>query len=683
MLARTILVITAVAGASRTEVADVPVPRHVLVLYDGDEEPYLPHTVAHRRLPLPLEHLGFVPEYRDVREPLPRETLRGRYAGVVTWFSDDEMAAPERYRTFLLRALDEGVRLAVFGHMGLPLDRGLARRLGLELGADGDLEAFTVVRHDPALVGFEAPPGSGRGVPAIFGRALTRHLEVKDTRGRVASPVVTGPWGGLALDPFTVEEGFGRRIRWVLEPFAFLNAALGPSVVPVLDVTTENGMRLLTAHIDGDGFASRAEMPNTPFAGTVIRREILETFAVPTTVSIIEGEIGPLGMYPELAPELEDIARGIFRLPNVEIASHSFSHPFDWRRAAGIRVEQDLDDPDDDPPHLPIPGYRFDVKRDVEGSVRYIDARLAPPGKRTRVFLWSGAALPTDDAVRLASALGLVHVNGDNAEAPGDGPLLASVPSLGRPVAAGFQVYAPALNEMLYTDLWQGPYYGFRRVIEGFRLTDAPRRLKPISIYYHFYSGTKPAALETLREVYRWSLAQEIRPVWLSDYVRKVHEFQSATVALRPDGSWRIDGLDRLRTARIPRTLGWPDLNRSRGVVGLRDLPQGRFVAFDGSSRIVLAMTASPPVGPYLLWSNAEVLSWRRDGDGRDGSAVRVSFRLRSLSGPVRVAFGGCATGERLTGGAQAWRAVGSGDDLGGWRFSGVDTGEVTVACRQ
>ena len=64
------------------------------------------------------------------------------------------------------------------------------------------------------------------------------------------------------------------------------------------------------------------------------------------------------------------------------------------------------------------------------------------------------------------------------------------------------QVYAPVINENVYTNLWTGPYYGFRRVLETFALTESPRRLKPIDVYYHFYSGAKVAGQQAWAEVY-------------------------------------------------------------------------------------------------------------------------------------------------------------------------------------
>ncbi|MFO1353952.1 MAG: hypothetical protein U1E88_05745 [Acinetobacter sp.] len=54
---------------------------------------------------------------------------------------------------------------------------------------------------------------------------------------------------------------------------------------------------------------------------------------IPTQAFVIEGEIAPDGLYPKQSPQLEPIAREIFALPWVEIASHTYSHPFNWNMA--------------------------------------------------------------------------------------------------------------------------------------------------------------------------------------------------------------------------------------------------------------------------------------------------------------------------------------------------------------
>jgi hypothetical protein len=625
------------------------VPRRVLVLLDGAEEPYLPYAVAHRMLAVPLEYMGFAVDYADVRAPLPDRPLADRYAGVVTWFTDDEMPAADRYERWLTQQMDGGLRVAILGHLGFTPSADMRRRLGLQEVAGGVRAPLRIASAD-GMVGFEASPAPrARDLQPLAAPGLAHHLEVADAGGRTLAPIAEGDWGGMALDPYLIVSGFEGRQRWIVDPFQFLASALALPAIPIPDATTENGRRLLEIHIDGDGFPSIAELPHRPLAGEVIRREFLARYQLPTTVSVIEGEVGPAGLYPDRAGELEPVARAIFARPEVEIASHTFSHPFDWLRAQGSAPPRS-DDADDAEPmegdRLDIPGYTYSLEREIDGSVRYIDGRLAPVGKPTRVMLWSGNALPPEEAIARADALGLTNLNGDNAEEPGPVQTLAGVPSFARPVGDRLQFYAPAQNENVYTNLWHGPFYGFRRVIDYFRYTDLPRRLKPIGIYYHFYSGTKAASVSALHDVYAWALAQETFPLWVSELVERVKGFERALVARRLDGTWLLRDFGALRTVRLPAALGWPDLARSPDVAGVRELPQGRYVALVPTKQPVraLATTDAPPdsgeAAPYLESANAAVVSERRAGP-------ELWLALRGHM-PVELTVGGCRADREL-----------------------------------
>jgi hypothetical protein len=665
--------------------AVVPIPRRVLVVRDSAEEPSLAASVAHRLLAMPLEYLGYAVDYADVRAPLPAGDLRARYAGIVTWFTDDDLPDGDRYEAWLRRQLDDGLKVAILGHLGFTPSASLLARLGLAPPRAPVRPPLHVAAGDD-WVGFEAPVvARARERPPWDAPGLTRHLEIADAAGDRLAPVAQGDWGGIALAPYVTVEGIEGRSRWILDPFRFLTGALALPPIPVPDPTTANGRRVMEIHVDGDGFVSVAELPDRPFAGEVIRREILERYRLPTTVSIIEGEIGPAGLYPDKSAALEAIARRIFARPEVEIASHTFSHPFDWARAAGSAPpEKSPDDDARDGDRLPIPGYSFSLEREVDGSVAYIDQRLAPAGKRTRVFLWSGDALPPEEAIARADALGLQNLNGDDAEEPGPRLALSQVPSFVRPVGGRLQIYAPAQNENVYTNLWRGPFYGFRRVIDYFRFTDLPRRLKPIGIYYHFYSGTKAAAIKALHDVYGWASQQETFPVWTSEYAAAVRGFQQATLARRLDGSWVLRGFGALATVRLPAALGWPDLDRSAGVVGVRDLPQGRYVALAPGGNAVLTLAPRAPGGPYLAAANAAVVSFRREGH-------QAWLRLRGHV-PVEASIGGCLgpvtlrrapPAEFVRARAVKPRPFGNvtvkGQDL---RFAEADTGEFDVVCR-
>ncbi len=648
------------------------VPRRALVVYDS-KEAELHNSPAHRLLALPLEYYGYAVDYLDASGPLLPGRLEETYAAIVTLLTDDTLPSPHLYRAWLLRNLDAGVKVVMVGRPGFAVDAALLLRLGLQLVGTGTLEGAVQFARRDGAVGFEAQPvATGRDLVALRARpgaeGMKVHLELVNSDGGRAHPILTTPWGGLAFDPFVIEPGMEGRNRWILEPFVFLASALALPPLPMLDPTTENGRRIFTSHIDGDGFLNISEMPQRKYASEVIHEEILLRYPVPTTVSVIEGEVAPTGLYPDLSPKLEGIARQMFRLPFVEAASHAYSHPFDWDAAELHRAASHHDKA-----HLPIPGYVFSLERDIAGSVAYINERLLPPGKRTEVFLWSGSAQPSAKAVGITKRIGLFNVNGASVGTVGHGVVsLTHVTCLGIPFPDSYQVYAAHPNENNFTNLWHGPFYGYRRAVDVFAHTETPRRIKPISLYYHFYSGAKPAGVSALRTLYDWSLAQEIIPLYLSDYARKVEEFQRATLARTLDGGWELRRIQGLRTVRFDERLGWPELDGQSPVTVLRAAPQGRYASFSGGERVRLRFRPEPPTVPYLAWVNGRVISHRRSGGELK---VRLAADL-----PLQAALAGCPRGApRVQAGPKARLTV-KGDtiELG---FAGKESGDVTVTC--
>ncbi|HXN42586.1 MAG TPA: endo alpha-1,4 polygalactosaminidase [Myxococcaceae bacterium] len=650
------------------------VSRRILVLYNGEEQPTPCSSAAHQMVVPLMEYLGFAVDYLDLRGELPDQNLIDSYLGLVTWFSSDTVPQAKKYRAWLLKQIAGGLRVAIFGRLGFEPDSAFLKQLGLRPAPGTPRPPFSVAASSE-LMGFEAKvsPPSEVSFPWNAGPSLRSHLTVQDSLKQELSAVVTGSWGGIAVEPFLLET-MGEHKRWILNLPEFLRLSLKLPIIPAPDVTTENGSRILTIHIDGDGMGNRATMPGTPLAGRAILEKILQRFRLPTTVSVIEGEVSKEGVYPALAPELQEIAREIFALPHVEIASHTLSHPFEWDHLPQGKLVEEVNRslPAGEKATLSIPGYRFDLDREISGSVDFINTRLAPAGKRVKVFLWSGTANPLPNALAKTVQAGLLNVNGGNTTITEETASLTAIAPMGCPMEGNYQVYTPVQNENVYTNLWTGPFYGYKQVIETFRLTDLPYRKKPISLYYHFYSGSKVASLKALETVYLWALSQNPFPMWLSEYAVKARDFNSVTFARRLDGALEVDGLDNIRTLRLDPTLGWPDLEKSEGVIGVRDIAQGRYVSVIGG-RIRLALTDHPPAAPYLESANGSVLQWDRQGQ-------KISFRIRGHV-PIQAQFAATSGLCQVKAGSSMIKGV-SKDGHQSFNFAAADTGPATLTCR-
>lgn len=606
-------------GVSQLEI----VPRKMIVLYDSKESE-LAYSQAHRYLASPLEYMGYVVEYVDIRQALPAFPLFGRYAGIVAWFRAGARDAPIQSRSWLKQQMDAGMPVAFLNSFGFEPDKAFLNHLGLQ-AVSTKIKKPVRITHKDELAHMEVQPRAlSRNLLPIVAVSpdVKVHESIEDMNHVRMDTVLTAPWGGVALAPYVLDERLDGNALWRLDIFKFLKQALHMKSMPVFDTTTENGLRLLMTHIDGDGIASYADMQNRPLAIQVIYDDILRKYPWPVTVSLITSEIESKGLYPDRAKEMQIIARKIFALDNVEIASHTYSHPFNWARA-GIDKHE----------HLDILGYRYSLEKEIFGSVNFINQHLAPKNKRVKVFLWSGDALPGEQALAMVKSIGLKNMNGGNTTASHLHPSLTNVSSMMRPVGGQLQIYAPVMNENVYTNEWTGPFYGFSRVIQTFQFTDLPRRLKPIDIYYHFYSGSEYASLIALEEIYDWSLKQQVLPVWVSEYVDKVEAYAHAVTAKRLDGAWVLQVPKALKTLRINKDLGWPDLQHSQGVAGMDALQQGRYVHLSGLDHglYVLKFQNRRPEQAYLLRANAMLNQW-------DVKGKTIHFRMKGHM-PIKFAM--------------------------------------------
>ncbi|AVA34819.1 hypothetical protein RN01_05875 [Cupriavidus sp. SHE] len=602
-------------------------PRRVLVVQENELDVSIDDSVGVRFLSMPLNYLGYRVDFAETRDTLP-EITPDRYAGVVVWTNGNIRQNPGRFYAWAEKQIRQGIPVVFMNGFGAQPDGALARMLDLKVvkgRTSGDVQ---IVSQDK-MMGFEqqVAPDRTDAVPVQIrdGAANTRTLLRLRSGTLTYDAAAITAWGGYVMGPYAVRQNTPKgQDRWIVQPIDFLREALRLPSMPVPDSTTESGRRLLTIHIDGDGFASKAEIPGGGYSGEVLFREIFDRYRLPMTMSVIEGEVGKSGMYPKLAPELEPIARKIFAQPYVEVASHTYSHPFEWGRTVPGQESNARIIEGDDTYHLAIPGYKMDLNREIGGSIDYINKVLSP-NKPVKLVLWPGDCQAPPEALKLTEAAGVLNMNGGDTLITRSNPTWTAIAPLGIHKADHtFQVFATNQNENVYTNLWHGPYYGFERVIETYEMTEKPYRFKAVNIYYHSYSGTKVASLKALRKVYDYVLTQNLLPMHSTDYVLKVIDWQGMAVARElgdgadgapASGAWRVRGDGNLRNLRWTGA-GVPDVATATGVTGSSPAPGGGvYVHLDGgNARFRFVPTATQSV-PELPEANGLVRDWRRDGN--------------------------------------------------------------------
>lgn len=482
-------------------------------------------------------------------------------------------------------------------------------------------------RVDDPLPDLVAPPDA---------RPLIRQ-SASDPEGEFTSDsVFAAPFGGVLLGPWLKEIDPIGREKTRTDLFAFADRVLGEPV-PAFDTTTRDGCRLFFAHVDGDGLQARSLVDLDLTSGEVMRDEIFKAYPLPFTVSVITGEIRGMTEPRASAAEValrRDIARSIFALPNVEIACHTFSHPFAWtnysvtsKTYAAPRLQL-----------LPEFDHPLDMREETLGAIEYIDKNLAPPGKRCRILLWSGNCLPPPEAIAELDSAGLPNLNGLTGAPTFDNPFLSNIRGGAMRYLGRTQVGAPFENDNVYYDMEKdGLENGFERVIEAFEITAAPRRLLPVNAYWHFFSAERTDRLRALRRVLDWAMARPLHPVTAADYALMMRDL---------DKGVRFDDARGGRLFLMPPgclTLRYQgavhvDMEKSTGVLGYRQELGVTYVHTDGSPRVRIHT--------------------RPDDDRR----ARLVFSTR----PVRV-----------TRAPQSWSATFGGFAPGKARFAGIAPGAV------
>ncbi|MBN2895815.1 MAG: endo alpha-1,4 polygalactosaminidase [Campylobacterales bacterium] len=579
--------------------------REVLVLYD---DTMFDHTEsddkifsrAFLQLSMPLEYLGYIPRLQGISEIPLSDAAFSRLGGAVMWLEGNYAKEHQvKVQEWIERCFKHNVKLLFLETLEAEFHQDILKVLHIDTVETGYPNHISerVLAYDHNLMGFEIEPSEYMESFSYHPQEATPLLQVQREDHNSTRAAIT-PWGGYVLEG-GVSVGLNKQNLWIVNPFEILQRALRLVPFPVPDPTTQNGRRLLFVHMDGDGIMNRAEWNPKRFAGEVLLDEIFQKYTIPLSISVIEAETASYGLFAKDSEALEAIAKAIFALPHVEPASHTFTHPFFWRNVENGHL--------DDRYHLAVSGYTFSIDREINGSLDYVNTRLATKEKQSRLIFWSGDCQPNEEVLAYMYQNDVLHINGGDTMVSNEQPWLSLIAPFGVPRGAYYQIFTAQQNENVYTNNWIGPFWGYQKAIQTFKLTDAPRRFKPINIYFHAYSGSKQASLGALKKVFDWAIKQETMPIYTSQFIPKVMDFYTLSIADTNDG-WTISGADALKTVRLPTEVS-VDIAHSEGIAGIKAHESGRYVHLSPQSNHFIARGEES--GPYLVDANAPLSAMR------------------------------------------------------------------------
>lgn len=603
-----------------------------------------------------MNYYGLLPEYVDVSQrPLPSDSDMAGVRAIIVALNSSAVEDAVPYLKWVLAQIEGGKRLVIIEELGSGTDLSdnepaalrsrIYEHLGFKFTGEllKDRKRLRYGTVNPDFTGYElrlpdVPPTYTDIIPVRDDITPLVTVSRKDRANSTSAVAAYSPTGGILVPEFAYwQDPLTYKRKWYIDPFAFLTKSLDLKNVPVPDPTTINGLRVAFSHVDADGFSGTNQVDRQKVCAEVMRDAIFKVYDFPVSFSVIQAEIDPLVQGSEY---LMNVARSIMELGTIEPASHTFSHPFFWN------PENSNKDRYDDRFAFDIPGYQFDAFKEIVNSVEFVTDELCPPGKACSLLFWSGACDPLAEHQQLANEHGILAINGgDTVWDPAHDSLFGVAP-LVRPLGPGLnQVHIGQANDNILTNLWRGPFNGYRNIVETMKRTGSPRRLKPIDIYYHTFTAEKIAGIEALKEVYTWALAQPIAPVRTSFWIRSVMDWTNVRVSETGPDSYLVENYGTCLSLRLEKDSLKPDLLKCENVLGFDVQPEGMYVHLaPEASKAVLVLAKpgeTPKPVPYLKTASGIVRGFR-------ASASVIQAKLEFAVSKGRLSIGGLNPGALL-----------------------------------
>ena len=609
------------------------VPRTVIALYNPNAGP-IRDQLIHTAAEMPLNYLGLDVRYYDVNKPLPNIAHDPKVLGILTWFTQGKVIQnPLSYIHWIQNNIKNGKKLVILGNPGflynpetkkeLPTKyiNKVFRLLGLQFYSQWQNSYHDkIIYKNTNMVEFEKTYAK-RVRPYYrikrFNYAYTSYLKVAPygDNKEASDLIVTGPNGGYAAanyEFFSIYSNKKKRElkQWYINPFLFFKKAFHTENIPKPDVTTLDGLRIFFSHIDGDGWNNVtyvSSFPKHTLSAEVIYEKILKAYPdIPVTVSAIAADIDSSWVGTEKSKK---IARKIFALDNVQVATHTYSHPFEWEFFEHYNPNKEkiffdnytfgtwLDDSIEEKSFANLLGYeehphhhthgkgyklhaedydtprafankKFDIYNEIIGSINKIN-EFTPQNKKANIVLWSGNTTPFQKALEITRKNNFYNMNGGDSRFDNEYNSNAWVSGIGKRVGNELQIYAVNSNENTYTDLWTNRFFGFKFLPQTFYNTEVPKRLKPMNLYYHMYSGEKLAALNALLSNIKYIQSQSHISITALDYIKTATGFYSTKFIKISNQCWQVKNRGKLNTIRFDdASIDQVDFSKSTGVIG-------------------------------------------------------------------------------------------------------------------
>lgn len=556
------------------------VSRKVLGVFNSKDARWV-WSSMHKHIQMPVNRMGLVMDKYDASSGSLPDYAPYR-AIIISMTSDHAIPHYRKYIKWLIDASKAGVRIVAFngfgveGYASAAELKPLLTQMDLKQGEVEDFRNPFKIKYTPIVkdaFNFEVTAPASSMIYKDFkikqnatGLRPWLVIERTDVKDSEAIAVAAGEKGGIIISKeYSMQEFLSPifQYKWYINPFMFLNEALGAHGQIRPDVTTQFGCRAAYSHIDGDGMLNMVQdiAGKDRSASAILYKWLLKKYPVPVGVSYVAVRLTKDG---GLTDEFMELFRKIMALPNVIPAAHGYTHPMNWeKQVIGIKVK----------------GYKYSVKSETVGALNLVTKLTCPKGKEAKIFFWTGDCTPGEDALKELGDKGMLNLNGGDPRYDALYDSVSNICALNRQVGKYRQIYTSGSNEYLYTNGWTENFGGFVNVIKTFMRSKKPRLL-PVNIYYHIYTCERQTGVRALRQVYDWALNEDLCWISPNEYVESVNGFIACKSGTTSDGGQWVSDYGQLKTLRIDNEPRHVDMTRSKNILG--------YTHFDGTLYISL-----------------------------------------------------------------------------------------------
>ncbi len=680
------------------------IPRHVIAFWDSVVDLTVDDCLVHRTVEMPLNHLGLDVVYYDIQKPLPDLSPQDGIRGIILCFQGStKMPDPKAFIEWAIDGVDKGKKIVIMRNPGFLADSkgnytsgDLQNRLFEKIGFTNTQEwieypfDYQIISAGKELFPFEKQypnPLPGFYITRAYEAAAKAYLKVSlpDKPESQADPVIIGPHGAYVSEFFAntydnlLYTSSPRSLGWYFDPFRFFEIVFDLAHLPIPDATTLAGRRIYTSTCHGDNWNTETAIEEyrgkNIYCAEVILEKIIKTNPdLPIAVGIVAADVDPTWVAKNKS---QKIARDYLALPQVEAASHTYSHPFYWDffRTGGPEKEIDylhlypygtwqnsylswarakyyqVFNPTEFAKRKLKWGYviprayankPFELANEISGAIDYIN-QFAPPNNKINLLIWPGDSRPWDVPVILCDKLGIKTYGGGFVRFDPDFPSYLFVYPLGRKPGGLIQLYASSNAENNYTHGWKDHFYGFQYLPATLKNTESPKRIKPINLYYHSFSGEFQSSVDAVLSNLAFIRTQSIIPIRTTRFCEIGEGFYSTAIEPLGVDKWKIRNRKGLQTIRFDNaqnlTLNFSDC---LGVIGCLAYQGSLYIHLDAAyEEPIVAIkqgtdaTAAAHDIPYLLDSDWEIWDLKREGQSISFSAKgwgKLSMRWRMPS---------------------------------------------------